>query len=80
MTAKEKLRQAIEELSEAEASETLRHLAQRQPPDPLMEFLDNAPEDDEPTNPEEEEGLREAIAQAERGDTIPLEELRRELT
>ncbi len=80
MTAKEKLREAIEQLSEAEARETLRHLAHREPRDPLIEFLDTAPEDEEPTTPDEEEGLREARAQAERGETIPLEELRRELT
>lgn len=30
-------------------------------------------------SPDEAEGLREARAQAERGDTITLEELRREL-
>ena len=56
------------------------HLAHREARDPLIEFLDAAPEDEEPTTPDEEEGLGEARAQAERGETIPLEELRRELT
>ena len=80
MTAKEKLREAIEQLSEAEARETLRHLAQFGPRDRLIDFLDAAREEEESTTPEEEDGLREARAQAERGETTPLEELRRELT
>ncbi len=75
MTAKKKLRQAIEQLSEAEAHETLRHLAQRHSRDPLIEFLDAAPEEEEHITPEDEKGLREARAQAERAETIPLEEL-----
>jgi len=80
MTAKAKLREAIEQLSEAEAREALRHLAQFGPRDRLIDFLDAAREEEESTTPEEEDGLREARAQAERGETIPLEELRRELT
>ena len=77
VTAKQKLREAIEQLSEEEARDALRYLAERS--DPLMELLDDAPEDEEPLTPEEEEGLREARAQAERGETVPLDELRREL-
>jgi len=80
MTAKEKLRQTVEQLSEEEAREALRYLDEQRHPDGVMGFLDNAPEgEDEPLSPEEAEGLREARAQAERGDTITLEELRREL-
>jgi hypothetical protein len=77
VTAKEKLREAVEQLSEEEARDALRYLAERS--DPLMELLDDAPEDEEPLTPEEYEGLREARAQAERGETVPLDELRREL-
>lgn len=80
MTAKEKLRQTVEQLSEEDAREALRYLDERRRRDAVIDFLDNAPEgQDEPLSPEEEEGLREARAQAERGETIPLEELRREL-
>jgi PHD/YefM family antitoxin component YafN of YafNO toxin-antitoxin module len=76
MTAKEKLRARVEELSEAEAADTLDYLASRR--DPLAELLENAPLDDEPTTPEEEEGLREAREQVARGEVVSAEEIRRE--
>jgi hypothetical protein len=80
MTAKEKLRERVEELSEAEAADTLTYLASRQPGErgALTELLENAPLDDEPTSPEEEEGLREAREQVARGEVISAEEIRRE--
>jgi hypothetical protein len=58
MTAKEKLRERVEELSDAEAADTLDYLASRQPGqrDALTELLESAPLDDEPSTPEEEEG------------------------
>ncbi|MBA2428454.1 MAG: hypothetical protein H0V55_01845 [Thermoleophilaceae bacterium] len=80
MTAKEKLRQTIEELSEPEAAATLSYIAERRRErDPLAELLDNAPEDDEPTPDEEKDGVREARAEIERGETIALDRARREL-
>ena len=80
MTAKEKLRQAIEALSETEAKEALDYIVRRRERDPLTDLLDNAPEDDEPTTPEEEEGVREARAEIERGEVFSAEEIKRELT
>jgi hypothetical protein len=81
MTAKEKLHQAVEELSEEEAREALDYIAARRGgQDRLTELLDGAPVDDEPTTPEEDEGVREAQAEVERGETISLDELRRELS
>jgi hypothetical protein len=80
MTAKEKLRQAIEALSEAEAEEALDYIVRRRERDPLIELLDNAPEDDEPTAPEEEDGVREAKAEIERGEVFSAEEIKRELS
>ncbi len=77
MTAKEKLRERIETLSEEEAAETLRLLEDRS--DPLLVLLDNAPLDDEPTTPEEEAAVQEALDAAARGETISLDELRAEL-
>lgn len=77
MTAKEKLREAVERLSEGEARDALRYLTQRH--DPLIEFLDAAPEGDEPLTAEDDQGLSEARAQAERGEAVPLERVRREL-
>jgi hypothetical protein len=76
MTAKEKLRQAVEELSELEAEQTLAFIASRREPDPVLAFFENAPEDDEPLTPEEQASVEEAWAQ--RGDSVSLDELRRE--
>ena len=81
MTAKEKLRRAIEALSETEAQKALEYIVRRRERDPLTELLDNAPEDDEPTTPEEEEeGVRDAKADIERGEVFSAEEIKRELT
>lgn len=77
MTAKERLRERIETLSEEEAAETLRLLDERG--DPLSVLLDSAPIDDEPTTPEEEAAVREGLEAAARGETISLDELRAEL-
>lgn len=77
MTAKEQLRERAERLTEEEAAATLRLLDQRT--DALTRVLDDAPPDDEPTTPEEEAAVQEALEAADRGDTITLEELRAEL-
>ena len=78
MTAKEKLRERVETLTEDEAAETLRLLDQRA--DQLTRFLENAPEDDEPVTPEEEALVQEARDEIARGEKmISLEELRAEL-
>ena len=77
MTAKEKLRQAIEDLSEVEAEQTLAFIARRREPDPVAEFFENAPIDDEPTTPEEDRSAAEAWEQ--RHDSISLDELKRVL-
>lgn len=80
MTAKEKLRATVEELSETEAADTLDYIAGRHhgDRDALGELLESAPLDDEPSTPEEEEGLREAREQVARGEVISAEEIRRE--
>jgi hypothetical protein len=80
MTAKEKLRATVEELSETEAADALGYIASRRhgENDALGELLENAPLDDEPATPEEEEGLREAREQVARGDVISAEEIRHE--
>ena len=77
MTAKEQLRERVEKLTEDEAAETLRLLDRRS--DALTRLLDDAPLDDEPTSPEEEAAVQEAMEAAARGETITLEELRAEL-
>jgi hypothetical protein len=56
MTAKEQLKQTVEKLSEAEAQDALGFIVRRQNKrDALAELLDSAPDDDEPTTPEEDE-------------------------
>lgn len=77
MTAKEQLRERIEQLTEEEAAETLRLLDQRT--DSLTILLDNAPLDDEPVTEEEEAAVQIAREEIARGETISLEELRAEL-
>lgn len=79
MTAKETLRAAVDELSEADAAEILDYLSRRDTrSDGLSERLRNAPVDDEPVAPEEEEGVAEARAEIARGEVIAAEEIRRE--
>ena len=73
MTAKEKLLQRVQTLSEDEAAETLRLLDQRA--DALTRLLDNAPADDEPSSPEEDALIAEANADIAAGRTIPLAEI-----
>jgi len=80
MTAKEKLRRAIEELSEAEAQDALGFIVRRRGRrDALAELLEKAPVDDEPSTPEEEEGVGEAKAQIARGDVFSADEIKREI-
>ena len=80
MTAKEKLRQAVEDLSEAEAADVLHLLSRRRPAgDDLEALLDRAPLDDEPSTPEEDAAADIARQEFERGDTVSLEQARRDL-
>jgi hypothetical protein len=79
MTAKEKLRELVDELSEVEAAEALDILAARRRHDPIVEFLENAPLDDEPVSAEEEAAVQVAREEIARGETISLDELRTEL-
>ena len=76
MTAKEQLRERVEQLTEEEAAATLRLLDQRT--DALTRLLDDAPPDDEPATPEEA-AVREALEAAGRDETISLKELHAEL-
>jgi hypothetical protein len=80
MTAKEQLKQTVEGLSEAEAQDALGFIVRRQNKrDALSDLLDSAPADDEPTTPEEDEGVREATTQIARGEVLSADEIRREV-
>jgi hypothetical protein len=78
MTAKEKLRLAVEELTELEAEQALAFIVDRRVSDPMIEAFDNAPEDDEPFTPEEAASADEAWARYKRGEAVPLDEIRHE--
>jgi len=78
MTAKDKLRQAVEELSELEAEQMLEVIARRRERDPLIELFENAPEDDEPSTPEEDASADEAWESYKRGEAVSMDEIRRE--
>ncbi len=77
MTAKEKLRERIEALTEEEASETLRLLDLRA--DPVIAAFRDAPVDDEPWSEEDEAAAAEGRADVAAGRTAPLDEALREL-
>ncbi len=80
MTAKEKLRQTVDGLSEAEAQDALGFIVRRRDKhDALAELLERAPLDDEPTTAEEDDGAREAREQIVRGEVLSADEIRREI-
>jgi hypothetical protein len=77
MTAKEKLRERIEALTEEEASEALRLLDMRS--DPVLAAFRDAPVDDEPWTEEDEAAAAEGRADVAAGRTVSLDEAMREL-
>lgn len=78
MTAKQKLRERIEALSEEEAAQALRLLDQRAE-DPVLAAFRNAPEDDEPWTEEDEQAAAQGRADVAAGRTVSLDEAMREL-
>lgn len=77
MTAKEKLRERVETLSEEEAEAALA-LMEGQLQDPLTRRLDNSPFEDEEISPDEEAAVAEGMADIRAGRTVPLDEVMRE--
>ena len=78
MTAKERLRDAIDALSEDEARDALRYIEVRRA-DPMLAAFLAAPIDDEPVTEEEERAVAEARAAYRREETFTLDEIRDEL-
>jgi hypothetical protein len=73
MTVKERLRNAVETMTDEEADAALRTLAGASG-DPVAWMLDHAPLDDEPETEEERRAVAEAHADRERGiRPVPLE-------
>jgi hypothetical protein len=73
MTAKEELRAAVEDLSEAEAADALAMIARGR-----HERLDRA--DEAPTESEEQDAGPTGRDQASRGDTVSVEQVRAEFS
>ena len=78
MTAKERLRNLIEDLSEEEAATAL-VLVERRRADPMLKALASAAVDDEPSSPEEDRSAGEALAAYESGEALSPDELKRDL-
>lgn len=77
MTAKEKLRELVDELSEAEAAAELKLWSARR--SGLVALMDAAPLDDEPFTDEDEAALAESYDElAAGGQTMSVDEFRRQ--
>ena len=80
MTIKDELHRLVDELPRNELHGAKRYLEYlRNMGDPVLRALMEAPEDDEPTTPEEDEGAEEARQEYLRGEGISMEEAKRDL-
>lgn len=78
MTAKDKLRQVVEELSELEAQHALALISAQREHDPVIALFEQAPDDDEASRPDEDASADEAWSQYQDGGSVSLDELRNE--
>ena len=79
MTIKDELHRLVDELQARELHGAKRYLEYlRNMGDPVLRALLEAPEDDEPTTPAEDEGAREAWQEYLRGEAISADEAKRE--
>lgn len=80
MTIKDELHRLVDELQTRELHGAKRYLEYlRNMGDPVLRTLMEAPEDDEPTTPEEDKGAEEAWQEYLRGEARPWEDVREEL-
>jgi hypothetical protein len=77
MTAKEKLRARVDDLSEQEAEATLDFIASRG--QSFGNWLDARPEDDEPLSAEDQAALAESDADIAPGSTASYEQVKQDL-
>ncbi|MBA3807961.1 MAG: hypothetical protein H0X28_06180 [Solirubrobacterales bacterium] len=77
MTAKEKLRARVEDLSEQEAAATLDFIASRG--QSFGDWLDARPEDDEPLGAEDQAALAESDADVAAGRTVSYAQVKQDL-
>jgi len=74
------IRELVEEIPDHEIPAAKRYLEYlRDEGDPLLKLLANAPIDDEPSSPEEDESCRQAWEECQRGEYTTAEDLKREL-
>lgn len=80
-TTKERLHELIDALPEEELRAAERYLQYLHElgSDPVWRAFAEAPYDDEPLTSEEEEAIRRADEEIERGETVPWEQAKREL-
>jgi len=76
MTAKERLRALVDELSEPAAERALK-LVEKEHEDPMIVAFRDAPEDDEPWTEEDEAAAAEGRADIAAGRTVSHEEMLR---
>lgn len=75
VTVKDRLRHAVEAMTDEEADDALRILADASG-DPVAWMLDHAPTDDEPESEEERQAVAEARADRARGiQPVPLDDV-----
>ncbi|HEY3830499.1 MAG TPA: hypothetical protein VGL57_14995 [Solirubrobacteraceae bacterium] len=79
MTHKERLHRIVDGLSEVEAQRAI-DLVEGERDDPVLRAFRNAPEDDEPLTPEDEAALNRSRQEYRRGEGVPLDAIRHELT
>lgn len=78
VTAKERLRNLVEDLSEEEAATAL-PIVERRRVDAMLQALAAAPFDEEESTPAEDAVARDALAEYERGEAISPDQLKRDL-
>lgn len=80
-TSRAEMHELVDSLTEEELMEAKRYVGFLRSgyTDMLQWILDTAPEDDEPTTPEEDAGAAEAREQFRRGEGISAEEIKRTL-
>ncbi len=78
MTAKERLRSLVDDLSEEEAASALVIVESRRA-DPMLRALADAASDDEPSSPEEDDTARQALVAYQRGEALSPSELKSDL-
>lgn len=79
--AKEDLHRLVDQLSPRDLTAARRFLEYlRDTSDPLLRALARAPLDDEPTTPEEDAAAEKAWQEYLRGEGVPLEQVKQELS